>query len=86
MIGAHMKEFPTIDLNEDCDFNFPPASNGMIGEEEPIIQALDNGASMALSEDAHYSASIPSISRHIEEYSSNKEQNLMVRTSGLLVG
>ena len=74
VIGAHTKEFPTIDLNEDCDFNFPPALNGMIGEEEPIIRALDNGASMALSEDVHYSASIPSISRHMEEHSSNKEQ------------
>eukprot|EP00268_Persea_americana_P046620 TRINITY_DN4809_c0_g1_i2.p3 TRINITY_DN4809_c0_g1~~TRINITY_DN4809_c0_g1_i2.p3 ORF type:complete len:122 (+),score=17.78 TRINITY_DN4809_c0_g1_i2:1987-2352(+) len=29
---------------------------------------------MARSEDVHYSASIPSISRHMEEHSSNKEQ------------
>ena len=48
MIGAHTKEFPTIDLNEDCDFDFPPTSNGMIGEEEPIIRVLDNDASLLL--------------------------------------
>ena len=69
-----MKEFPTVDSNEDYDFNFPPASNGMIREEEPIIRALDNYASIVSSEDVHYSASIPSISRHMEEHSSNREQ------------
>ena len=69
-----MKEYPTIDLNEDCNFNFSSAPNGMIREEEPIIRALDNDISMACSKDVHNSASIPSISRHMEEHSSNKEQ------------